>query len=576
MTGPTPYPHVDKAAAYVRDILAGRIPACKWVKKACERHVTDLKRANTSEWPYRFDPAKAERVCRFGELLPHVKGKWARKDPKTKKVPRIVLEPWQCFLICSIHGWVKKADNLRRFRRASAYIPRKNAKSTTACILGWWGFAKDDEPGAEVYSGATSEKQAMEVFRSAWQMARVCPELPQQLGVTLTGKTDPGPMYRLADGSKFEALIGKPGDGASPHVAIVDEYHEHLDSTLHDTMKTGMGAREQPLLLIISTAGDNLTGPCRDDWADCEKLLDGIFDDDTHFAIIYTIDDGDDWTTEEALRKANPNWGVSINPEIILADQQAAIRDVTKQAIFKTKHLDLWVGAAKGWLNMEQWKACGDAKLDFDSFNRAECWVGLDAASRIDMTSLVALFRHRGGYAVFANHYIPEDTVKLPQNEQYRKWVDSGWLIATPGARVDFTVIEDDLRAWSKRFNIQELAFDPKELNDFINRVGVWASFTRVDVTQGPQLMSGPMKEMEALVATTKLRHENDPVLTWMASNVIKKEARGGGPVKYYYPTKAKEQNKIDGIVATILGVSRAMVAIDSRSVYSERGVFSV
>lgn len=574
---PPEHPHVAKAMAYVADVGAGRIPACKWVKKACARHLADLASEARADWPYRFDAAKAERVCKFGELLPHVKGKWARKDPITKKAPLIRLEPWQCFILCSLFGWVKKSTGHRRFLRASAYIPRKNAKSTTACIIGWWMFAKDDEPGAEVYSGATSEKQAMEVFRSAWQMAKSNTNLPTQLRVTLTGKTDPGPMFRLGSNDKFEALIGKPGDGASPHCAIVDEYHEHPDSTLHDTMKTGMGAREQPLMLIISTAGDNLTGPCRDDWNECEKLLDSVIEDETHFAVIYTVDDGDDWTHESALRKANPNWGVSVNPEIILADQRAAARDATKQAVFKTKHLNMWVGAARGWLNMELWKNCYAPKLPIERFAGCECWLGLDAASRIDMTSLVALFRHEGGFAAFANHYIPEETANLPQNAQYRKWIAKGWLTATTGARVDFTRVENDIREWSELFNIQQLAFDPKELNDFINRVGQWASFARVEVPQGATFLSGPMKEMEALIATGKLRHEGDPVLTWMASNVVKKEARGGGPVKYYYPTKLKDVNKIDGVVALILALSRAIVDTGAgRSVYGERGLLAV
>jgi phage terminase large subunit-like protein len=576
-TNVTNFPHVAQATAYVRDVLAGRIPACKWVIKACERHVADLKRSRTSAWPYRFDEAKAERVCKFAELLPHVKGKWAKKDPITKKAPTIKLEPWQCFLIGSLFGWVKKSNGMRRFLRASAYIPRKNAKSTTACIIGWWMFAKDDEPGAEVYSGATSEKQAMEVFRSAWQMAKSKPDLPRQLGVTLTGKTDPGPMFRMAENAKFEALIGKPGDGASPHCAIIDEFHEHQDSTLHDTMKTGMGAREQPLTLIISTAGDNLAGPCREDWEDCEKLLDRIIEDDTHFAIIWTIDEGDDWTSEIALRKANPNWGVSVNAEMMLADQRTAARDAKKQGPFKTKHLNLWVGAISGWLNIEQWRKCGDDELAFSDFHGRECCVGLDAASKIDMTSMVANFRTKDGMAQFANHYIPEDTVALPENEHYRKWVADGWLIATPGARVDFTIVEEDLRAWSKLVNIQALAFDPKELNDFVNRVGLWASFDRVEIAQGPQFMSEPMKEFEALIADGKYRHEKDPVLTWMASNVVKKKARGGGPVKYYYPTKLKDSNKIDGIVAGIMALSRAMAGGSlGSSVYETRGVATV
>lgn len=555
----TATPNVDRAHAYAADVLAGTVPACKWVRAACQRHVDDMARA-AKGWEFRFDAAKAERVCRFVQMLPHVKGKWARRAPRSRTAPKIRLEPWQCFVVASLFGWVD-ARGMRRYRKASLYIPRKNAKSTLAAALGWWFFAKDDEPGSEVYSGATSEKQALEVYKAAWQMGKICPELPAQLGVTLTGKTDPGPMFRLTDASKFEPLIGKPGDGASPHCAIVDEYHEHADSTLHDTMETGMGAREQPLMLIISTAGDNLSGPCRDDWHNCEKLLGGVYRDERHFAVIWTIDEGDDWTTEAALRKANPNYDVSVGGDFLLDQLEKAKRDPRAQGVFKTKHLNLWVRAVAGWLNMESWKKCADPKLSIESFAGRECWVGLDAASKVDMTSLVAAFRHGDGTAIFANHYLPEDTVNLPQHAQYRRWRDAGFLTVTPGARINFQYIEDDLRAWSESFRVQELAFDPKELNDFVNRVSVWAGFRLVEVVQSAAAMSEPMKEMEAQIAATTLRHEGDEVLTWMASNVIRKELRGGGPVKYYYPTKARPENKIDGMVAAIMALGRANLA---------------
>ena len=562
-------PHVDKANAYARDVVAKKIPACKWVRKACQRHLSDLKRAE-GDWPFRFDAAKAERVCAFGEKLPHVKGKWARRDEKTGKAARITLEPWQCFVLSMIFGWVKKANGMRRFRRASIYIPRKNAKSTTACIIGWWMFAKDDEPGAEIYCGATSEKQAWEVFGPARRMAIDEPALPEGVGATINARS----LVREKDNAKFEPIIGKPGDGASPHLAIVDEYHEHMDSTHYDTMKTGMGAREQPLLLVISTAGDNIAGPCFDDWTECEKLLDGIIEDDTHFAIIWTVDDPKKWTDEKALRMANPNWGVSVNPEIILPDQRAAVRDVAKQATFKTKHLNLWVAAANGWLNMEQWRRCHEATLKIEDFEDAECWVAIDAAAKIDMTSLVAVFpEDDGGFAVFARHYLPEDTISLPQNQHYRNWRAAGELVATPGARTDFAIVENDLRAWADRFNVKQLAYDPKELTDFINRVGVWASFARVEIRQSPKFLSEPMKELEAQVAAATLRHTGDSVLTWMASNVIKKEARGGGSVKYYYPTKARDQNKIDGIVALIMGIRQAKLGAGVERAYDRRGV---
>lgn len=573
------HPHVDKANAYARDVISGKIPACKWVKLACRRHVEDLKRSRAAAFEYRFDAEKAERVCRFGSLMPHVKGKWARKDPVTRKPSRITLEGWQCFLLCNLFGWVKKATGVRRFRKASVYIPRKNAKSTTACIVGWWMFAKDDEPGAEVYSGATTEKQAWEVFGPAREMGVVEPDLAKGVGATINARS----IVRLGENAKFEPIIGKPGDGASPHLAIVDEYHEHLDSTLHDTMKTGMGAREQPLLLIISTAGDNISGPCRADWEDCEKILEGVIEDETHFAIIWTIDGdgtgkdgGDDWTTEAALAKANPNWGVSVNPEIYLPDQKAAARDAAKQAVFKTKHLNMWVSAKFGWINLQAWRACGMEKLAMEDFAGQECWVGLDLASKVDVLSMVAVFKYRDGYVCFANHYMPEDTIALPQNRHMQAWVARGWLTQTEGARTDQTRVEADLKEWSQDFAIQQLAFDPREANYIVQQIQTWASFDCIETPQGPQTMSEPMKELEALIATRKLRHDCDPVLTWMASNVIKKEARGGGPVKYYYPTKAKDENKIDGIVALIMALGRAKLSEGTqRSVYATRGVIT-
>jgi phage terminase large subunit-like protein len=548
--------HAAKAHQYAADVIAGRIPACKWVRKACERHERDLARVPDAAWPYRFDEKKAERVCALGARMPHVKGEFARVDPDTGKRIKINLEPAQCFVLCSLFGWVKKSNGRRRFNRASIYIPRGNAKSTLAVIIGWYMFAFDDEPGAEVYCGATSEKQAWEVFGPAKKMGEYEPDLLAYTGAQVNARS----IVRTSANAKFEPIIGKPGDGSAPHCAIIDEYHQHSDTKQYDTMKTGMGKRSQPIIVVISTAGDDLSGPCRDDWVEAEKLLDRIFEDETFFAIIWTIDDPDSWTTEEALSMANPLWKVAVNPEMILPYQQAAIRDVSKQATFKTKHLNVWINSASGWLNLEQWKQCGDPSLDMAAYAGQDCWIGLDAASKIDLTSMVATFRNEdGGYSSFAKHYIPEETVALPQNAHYRKWVAEGWLISTPGARVDFTIIEEQLREWSEQYNIQQLGFDPKELNDFTNRVGLWSSFARVEIPQGPQFMSEPMKEMEALIATGKYRHQADPVFTWQASNVVKKEARGGGPVKYYYPTKLKPENKIDAIVAGIMALRGAM-----------------
>lgn len=552
---------VEQGHKYAEDVVNGKVVACKWVRKAAERYLNDLKR---TDFPYIFDESKAERVLKFAGVLPHVKGRWARPDPVTGELQRFIPEPWQIFVLMNIFGWVKKSSGFRRFNRISLYLPRKNGKSFLACAIGWWMFAKDGEPGAEVYCGATTEAQAWEVFRPARQMAIIEEALQKDLGVRVFGKT----LSLSSDGSRFQPIIGKPGDGASPHCAIVDEYHEHLDSNHHDTMKTGMGAREQPLLLIISTAGDNLAGPCREDWADCEKLLDGVYEDEQHFSVIWTIDEGTNWSTPEALEMANPNWGISINPEIIIPDLNASIRDPAKQAIFKTKHLNLWVTAKNGWVNLENWSKCGDSNVKMTDFLGEPCYIGIDAASKIDVFSVVAVFLREGKTYAFAKHFMPEETVNQPHNKHLAKMAAQGWLTVTPGARTDQSIVEDVLREWSRDYSVQEVAYDPKEISYLMNnQVALWAGFPCIEMLQGPALISEPMKELEALIETGKIVHSEDQMLTWMMSNVIRKEAKGGGSVKYYYPAKSKNEQKIDGVLALLMALSRQMAATGNAGV---------
>lgn len=548
---------VQKGHFYALEVVNGERNECKWVRNACLRHINDLEKAEMGNFGYVFDPFRAERVCKFAQLLPHVKGKWARLDPKTKQPQRLVLEPWQAFVIMSIFGWVHRDTGFRRFNRVSLYLPRKNGKSFFSCVIGWWMFVKDEEPGAEIYCGATTEAQAWEVFRPAKRMTEIETQLKDAFDVKVFGKA----MKRITDGSRFEPVIGKPGDGASPHCAIVDEYHEHPDSTLYDTMKTGMGAREQPILLIISTAGDNLAGPCKEDWVESEKLLEGVFEDERKFTTIWSIDPETNWATEEALRMANPNWGVSINPDMILPDLANAVRDPAKQAVFKTKHLNMWVASKRGWANMEKWKACADPSLKVEDFKGQECFIGIDAAAKVDIFSMAQLFEKDGEVYVFTKHFMPEETVNRPENKHLQAWVAQGHLIATEGARTDQTKVEDQLREWSEDFNISEVAYDPKEISYLMeHQVALWAGFPLVEITQSPALISQPMKELEALIETRKIHFDGDPVLTWMVSNVIKKEARGGGPTKYYYPAKNKPEQKIDGVLAVLMALSRQMV----------------
>ncbi len=551
-------PYTKTALQYCLDITSGKIPAGPYVVLACQRHLDDLERAKTEDFPYRFDEEKAERRCTFSETLHHVKGKWAGELLK--------LEPYQIFKRCCVWGWVKKADGFRRFSTVFILEPRKNGKSVTGADTGLYMLAADGEKGSEIYSGATSEKQALEVFRPAWMMANKNKDLTDHFELSLSGNPrNPTSIYRLSDMSRFEPLIGKPGFGSSPHCAIVDEYHEHKTSEQFDNMNTGMGAREQPMMFVISTAGTDTSSPCYDLYLRAIKVLEKTIEDETFFGIMFGIEKDDDFKDFEVWKKANPNYGVSINKDYLHRKYTEAMTDASKQNINLCMHLNQWMNAGVAWMNMVKWEACKDDSLKLEDFKGQPCYAAFDLASKIDISSLVLVFEHRrdgeSGYVVFAKHYLPEETVQLAGNEHYDKWVKEGFITQTPGARTDFLYIENDLKAINTDHPISELAFDPKEATYLINNVMEWLGPERcIEITQGPTLMSEPMKETEGLIYDGKLWHSGDPVLTWMMGNVVQRQGRNTGPVKYYYPTKQKSENKIDGAVCIIMAIGRAIM----------------
>lgn len=558
------------ALKYCDDILSGVIAAGPYVIAACRRHKNDLNCSKSKDFQYKFDKKKANRRCCFSEKLHHVKGKWAGK--------RIKLSPHQVFIQCSIWGWVKKSNGLRRFSTAYVEIPRKNGKSVDAATAGLYMVAADGEKGAEVYSGATSEKQALEVFRPAWMMADKNSDLRDKFELSLSGNPkNPTSIYRLTDMSRFEPLIGKPGDGASPHCAIIDEYHEHKTPDQYDTMDTGMGAREQPLLYVITTAGTDTSSPCYDMHLRAIKILEGTIEDDSMFSIIYGLAADDDWKDFDVWKKANPNYGVSVNKDYLYRKYTETMTNTAKQNINLCKHLNMWMNAGIAWMNMAKWEACTDTSLRLEDFRGVPCYAALDLANKIDICALVLLFEFNNGLAAFGRYYLPEETINQPGNDHYVKWEKDGLIINTDGARTDFKYIENDLEIINQNHPIKELAFDPREATYLINNVMEWSSFECIEITQGPVFISEPMKELEAKVYSQTIWHNGDPVLKWMMSNVVKKQGRNSGPIKYYYPTKEKNENKIDGVVALIMALGRAMLHVDNQevSVYETRGVLT-
>jgi phage terminase large subunit-like protein len=542
----TAFPHVESGEKYARDVIAGKIPACKWVRLACERHVADLKQ---KRWRWTFNPSLAERKMKFAELFPHTKGKWA-----AKKEP-FVLQPWQCFGWMSIFGWVdKKEPTVRRFTRAMWMTPRKNGKSDNGARLGLAMMADDNEHGAEVYCGATSEKQAWEVFGPARKMAALTPEFQEFYGVEVMKSN----LHIPANGSKFEPVIGKPGDGASPSCAIVDEYHEHPDDTLLDTMETGMGARERPLCLIPTTAGDNLGGPCYAMQKELEKILEGVVENERFFGLIYTIDDGDDPFSVEALKKANPNYGVSVSAEFLQDKLKEAIRNSRKQGVYKTKHLNIWVGARQAFFNMRSWGQCAKPGMQPEDYKGRRLYVGLDLMSTIDIAAVSLLFELDGDrWASFVRCYIPEARVEGGENEHYAGWAADGHLIVTDGNMIDYDRIEADIVEIHETFGISELGFDPAYAGQMVQHL-MSEGITCVDIRPTVLNFSAPMKHMEGLVLAGKIEHPDNPCVNWQMANVVSKTDQKDN----VYPNKEKPESKIDAAVATLMAMNRGMLAL--------------
>jgi len=547
------------ATQYAEDVVAGRIPACKWARLACQRHLNDLVKA-AAGWRYQFNPERvdtrtgkayrpADRVCKFAELMPHTKGDWAARGE------RLRLEPWQVFILVSIFGWINTITGRRRFRTADIYVPRKNGKSALASVIGLFMLVGDGEHGAEVYSGATSLKQAMEVFEPALRMTRVNSEFRSYYGITANASN----LAVTETNSKFEPVIGKPGDGASPSCAIVDEYHEHNSAELYDTMATGMGARSQPLLLVITTAGSNIGGPCYVHQVELQKVLEGVIENDGRFGIIFTADAEDDWLDMATMIKANPNFGVSINAEFLEAQLRDAISDPRKRNVFKTKHLNIWVAAASPWVDIAKLQACGDPTLRPDDFRGDTFYIGTDLASKIDIASKMKVTRRveddgRLHYYLFSRHYLPAACVQRPENGHYQAWVNQGMLVETPGNMIDLGYIADDIVADADLHVIAEIGMDnwgAREIAPQLQAEG----FTVVDVPMTVRHLSEPMKEINALIEDGRFHHDGNLATIWMFSNVEVEPDRN----ENIFPRKASAEKKIDAAVAAIIAVGRAM-----------------
>lgn len=540
-----------------------------------ERHERDLARQRTDEFPFWFDETAGDRVVQFIErYCRHHKGEWAGQP--------LLLEDWQKRWIRIAFGWKRVADNTRRFRTAYVEIPRKNGKSELAGGLALYLQLADGEPGAEIYASATKQDQARIVWSTSAAMVRASPTLRKYAKVFRNS------IEGVANGSTFKPLGADSNtlDGLNPHGNIVDELHAHRDRGVWDVLDTAMGARRQPMTIAITTAGTYSAESIG--WQQHEhatKVLDGVLEDEEFFAFVATIDDDVDPFSEEAHAQANPNYGVSVKPDYLAKQAQKAQQQPSFVNTYLRLHLNVWTQQLVRWLPIEKWNACepelqrmSPSEIRAAALKREEalrgraCFAGLDLASKLDLAALVLVFLDGDTLDLVCRFYLPEETCEMHEREgrkHYAGWAREGWLTLTPGATIDYEWIKRDIRQLAKSYKIQEIAFDPWAATQIANDLGA-EGFVMVETRQGYKTLSEPSKRFEAAVATRSVRHAGNPVLRFCVSNAAVKTDEAGN-IK---PDKAKASDKIDGVVAAVMGLSRAIHAEPKRkNPYRERGI---
>ena len=539
--------YVDKSKRYITKVLDGKIPACRWVKFACLRQKQDLERKKSSKFPYHFDRKKANKPCKFIECLCHVKG------PKAGEC--IHLEDWQCFIITTIFGWVDD-NGYRRFSQAYIEVGRGNGKSTFCSGIGLYMLCADGELGADIYSFATTRDQARIVFDDALAMARGNKDLQRYYGLTPLNNS----MVIIGTNSKFLPKSADAGtlDGLNTHLGIIDELHAHKTRKVYDVVNSSTSKRSQSLIFTITTAGYILDGICMERRRTVGHVLDGSVIDEALFGIIYTIDEDDDWQSEIALKKANPNWNISVNPKQIMSELISAKLNTSAQKEYLTKHLDVWVNSDHQWLKMEHYRQCIDSSLRESDFIGEYAIYGLDLASKLDISALIRLhWREIDGvihYYVFPYFYLPADAVHSSDNSQYEGWAKDEYIQTTDGPITDLNALQEWIAEDVKQYSVLSVAYDPMQATQMSQNL-LGDGVPMVELAQNLKNMSEPMKQVQALIYTGRLHIADNPVMHWMASNVVcHTDAK-----ENIYPRKEKVQNKIDGMVALIMAINQAI-----------------
>ena len=547
------------ARQYIRDVIEGKITVCKWVRRFCERHVRDLQTGEARNLV--FDEDAGARILHFFDFLRHSTGEFAGQ--------RFTLSAWQQAYLWVLFGWKRADTGLRRFRTSYLEIARKNGKSTMSAGVALYLLECDGEQGAQVYSAATKRDQAKIVHGEAVRMVRASKPLSSR--ITLRADN----MFDLKTNSKFEPLSSDYNslDGLNIHGAIVDELHAHKTRDLWDVLETATGARRQPLMFAITTAGVSRESICREQHDYTEKVLEGTVEDDSYCGIIFTLDEGDDYTDEAVWIKSNPNLGVSVKIDDIQRQLTKAQEMPAALNTFLKYRMNIWTQSDDRWINPDAWALCG-GRTPIEELRNETCYAGLDLSTVNDLTALVLKFPKTGD--VLCWFWIPEDNMAARERRDrvpFSDWVRRGYVEATPGNVIDYDYIKARLRKISQEFRgLKEIGYDPFGATQIAIQLDE-EGLPVVPVRQGWVTLSPALKELEREYISGELKHGDNPVLRWNAANmVVKKDS-----AENYVPDKARSIDRIDGIVALCVAISRQINAKDEApSVYESRGLLLI
>lgn len=514
-----------------------------------------------------FDPEEATTaVAFFSECLKFTEGERAGTP--------FELEPWQQAIVANLFGW-KRENGTRRYREAFVYVPRKNGKSCLLAGLVLHEMFCGGEPGAQLYSAASEREQAALIYRHAAQMVAQEPELSVRCvckpSMKVIERTDGAwCMYKALSADAFTK------HGLSPSFVVVDELHAHPNRELVDVLLTGTGARRQPLIVYITTADYHRESICNEKYDYACRVRDGLHSDPAFLPVVYEATADDDWKSPDTWRKANPNFGVSVSEEYLQRECEKAQAIPAYENTFRRLHLNQRTETDVRWLPMDAWDECGTASTVDEMESRLSgrmCWGALDLSTKVDITAWVLVFPPQDDgdkWAVLPRFFVPSANATKREHRDrvpYALWERQGYLTYTEGNVVDYEFVKAQVLDDARRFDIQQIAFDPWNATQIALQLSDSGANT-IEFGQGYKSMSEPAKELEKLVLSRQIEHGGNPVLRWMASNVSI-DIDPAGNVK---PSKKKSTERIDGIVALVMGLGVAMVG-DQQSWYQPGGL---